>query len=213
MYKYTVFGYIRGFEKKLSLQNIPTLINYLCLQFYFHGEYFEKIGDDLEISNDKMMVKSKPDKCGDNEAFGKTWIKSMSNCVATWTFKLNANQISIYITSSEKLYDRDTSCFFLDNGICAGKKLFDPQMYGFVNKMPGHLSILFWTMARFTEQDLMKLTLNTKNGTIALQRNDEDVIVLVDNIVKGRDISYKLAVGFYNFDEYITLIDFTYTLS
>ena len=45
----TVFGYIRENQKQLSLYNVPALIGYLCLGYYFHGEFLEKAGDDLKI--------------------------------------------------------------------------------------------------------------------------------------------------------------------
>ena len=49
--RYTAFGYIRDMEKQLKLSNVPIMINYLCLGYYFHGEYFEKCGDDLMITS------------------------------------------------------------------------------------------------------------------------------------------------------------------
>ena len=47
--KYAVFGYVRKMERKLSLLNIPQMIHYLILGYYFHGEYFEKSGDEQAI--------------------------------------------------------------------------------------------------------------------------------------------------------------------
>ena len=49
-YKYTVFGYIREKENELLLHNIPSIISYLSLTYYFHGEYFDKYGKHLKRS-------------------------------------------------------------------------------------------------------------------------------------------------------------------
>ena len=66
--------------------NIPVLIHYLILGYYFHGEYFEKAGDDLEISNDKMSVERvsvTEGKTYRNNVYCKKWIKSNMKQIVT----------------------------------------------------------------------------------------------------------------------------------
>ena len=81
--KYTIFGYVRRMEKESFPLNIPAMITYLILKYYFHGEYFEKAGDDLEISDDKMSVTriTSPGRLNRfmNTAYGKTWIDGNLN--------------------------------------------------------------------------------------------------------------------------------------
>ena len=49
----------------------------LCILYYFHGEYFEKAGDDIQISNDKMTItKIRGGSGWNNTSYGKTWIDS-----------------------------------------------------------------------------------------------------------------------------------------
>ena len=97
--RFTVFGYVRQNENKLSLYcNIPSMISYLCLSYYYHGEYFEKAGHDIQISNDKMTVTKVTQECNwDNAAYGKTWIDSSIDQIVKWKFKINTLERSIYI--------------------------------------------------------------------------------------------------------------------
>ena len=92
--KHAVFGYIREMEQQLALSNIPVMINYLCLGYYFHGEYFEKAGDDLQILNDKMSVKriSEPIERIKymNTAYGKRWIQLNSGEIFKWKFRIDS---------------------------------------------------------------------------------------------------------------------------
>ena len=92
--KHAVFCYLHSMEKELFLVNVPTIISYLILGYLFHGEYFEKAGDDLEISNDKMSVTriTKPSPVFTafmNTAYGKTWIPGNLNQTVRWRFKLD----------------------------------------------------------------------------------------------------------------------------
>ena len=92
--KYTTFGYVRRMEKESFPLNIPAMITYLILKYYFHGEYFEKAGDDLEISDDKMSVTriTSPGSFNRfmNTAYGKTWINGNSDQIIRWRFKIES---------------------------------------------------------------------------------------------------------------------------
>ena len=109
--RFTVFGYVRQNENKLSLYcNIPSMISYLCLSYYHHGEYFEKAGDDIQISNDKMTAtKVTQEYNWDNTAYGKTWIDSSVDQIVEWKFKINILEKSIYIclVSKDNRLNRD----------------------------------------------------------------------------------------------------------
>ena len=70
-----VFGYMRQTEKQLYLSTVPIMVYYLCLGYYFHGEYFEKAGNDLQISDDKMCVEriTEPEKTERGAFMNTTW--------------------------------------------------------------------------------------------------------------------------------------------
>ena len=111
--QFTVFGYVRQNENKMALFcNIPSMICYLCLSYYYHGEYFEKAGDDLQISNDKMTITKVSNKVNWlNTAYGKTWIDSNIDQIAEWKFKMNKleNYICICLVSKDNRLNEDCS--------------------------------------------------------------------------------------------------------
>ena len=92
--KMTVFGYTREREKELILPRIPVMLNNIILIFYFHGEYWEKFGYDLGISEDKTSIQRMTPPIGttfcNNTAYGKLWIPSTSNQIITWIFKIES---------------------------------------------------------------------------------------------------------------------------
>eukprot|EP01084_Bolivina_argentea_P037168 68723_1 len=94
-----VFGYIRSMECKFSDWNIPDMISYICLSFYYHGEHFAKKGNNVELSNNKMTItqikkfikKSKYCRNWESEllynaTYCNVWIESNLNKIAKWTF-------------------------------------------------------------------------------------------------------------------------------
>lgn len=88
----TVFGYSREKERQLTLPNIPVMMNYIILIYYFHGECWDKFGYDLGISDDKTSIQRMTPPIGttfcNNTAYGKTWISSTSNKMISWIFKI-----------------------------------------------------------------------------------------------------------------------------
>ena len=187
-YKFAVIGYLREKEKEIAIINIPSMISYLCLQFYFHGEYFSIHTGNIHVSSDKMSATLKTKVSPYPWVYGKIWIESLSNSIATWTFKINGLLMKMGISSSEDSDERPYYHFFNIGHSFQHDCKHQPPM--------------------FAEQDIMKLTLNTTKGTITLQKNEEDAIEMFENIQKGQDIKYKFGVALFNRDNSITLIDF-----
>ena len=210
-YKFGVFGYIRLKGKELSLPNIPQMIHYVCLQFYFHGEYFDKCDCNAEISNDKTIAFASTSISHFNDLiYGKLWIDSLSNYIATWTFKLrklhtrfSGKGIRIYLTTSDILKTEQFTAryyYFYNNGECFAMP--HTRYYEGLNasKPP-----------KFTEGDIIELTLDTKNVVIKLQRNDNNPATIFTSIDKGKEIKYKFAICLQEKDNVIELIDFDCT--
>ena len=209
-YKYSVFGYIRLKEKELSLCNIPQMIHYLCLQYYFHGEYFDKcIGDDAEISSDKMITKAMSTVHYFYDAvYGKLSIDSLSNCIATWTFKLvqldtdtDGYGIRIFLLSDEL---KKNNCsmshyYFYNNGNSYARPKWPIISEESMSEKP----------PKFATGDIIKLILDTKNAMIALRKNEDDFeYVIFQNIHKGANIKYKVAICLLEKNNAIEIIDF-----
>ena len=204
-WKFIVFGYIRQKENELSLYNVPSMISYLCLKFYFHGEYFTKCTGNLKISNDKMSVNAFKNLVGylDQVVYGNLWIDSLSNCIARWTFKINKNNIRIIVSSTEELgsSQKDRSPYYFFGKGLSGSYQDQPS--------PGFSQS---TASAFTIRDVMTLTLNTKEASISLQKKDKSALIMFKNIKTGQDIKYKLATSLVKEGDSITLIDFDLTV-
>ena len=211
-HKSAVFGYIRQKEAQLLLRNIPSMIAYLCLQFYFHGEYFEKCSDDLEISPDKKTVtKIQNGLTWNNLAYGKVWINSISNCIAKWKFKIDYLHRStywqhfvIYFLSKEHdpghsaMYVRDPERPFYvicGNGCCYSHESMDSSQP--IAKLDA-----------FTINDEIILTLNTIQKTIWMQVNGRQNQCLFVNITSNEAIKYKVGIMLFDLKYSISLIDF-----
>ena len=76
--KDSVFGYIRSTASQLFIHNIPALISYIALNYYYHNEYFAKYGQQVKVTNNNMTltkIKNLSDKQKfENTTYGNTWI-------------------------------------------------------------------------------------------------------------------------------------------
>ena len=203
----TVFGYIRQNQNKLSLFcNVPDGISYLCLSYYyFHGEYFEKAGNDIQISNDEMTVAKVVDHTDwNNTSYGKRWIDSAIPQIIEWKFKIN------------KISDLDDSiCFCLvscDSRINADCNAFyDAPNFGFCNtgavikKDPDAEIVRISDRFESHQGDIISMTLDTKSGKLYFQKNDEERLCYVENV---SCCTYKMAISLKHKLNSVSLVDF-----
>eukprot|EP01084_Bolivina_argentea_P037161 68704_1 len=215
--KRSVFGYVREIQEKLSLPNIPILISYLCLSYYYHNEYFAKSGNEVEISNNRMTItKIKGNMDYKNTTYCNTWIQSTSNKIAKWTFKTNnkcdGDGMAIYICFVSN-YDDKTNCD------CSLRELKYMPNYGFDPK--DEYDTLMYDNGESTSEmnkpiDCSKqftIILNLEDKFIGYQYNSNDEVIrdinyIVEDIQTGDDIKYKLAINIYETGCGISLIDF-----
>ena len=84
-----VTGYIRQCQKLLSndnvYYNIPSLVTYLCLNFYWIREYFTDHGEMIQLNKDKNIAKQH--KYGYGNVYGNITIDNKP-CIYIWTFKV-----------------------------------------------------------------------------------------------------------------------------
>ena len=210
--KFTVSGYIRQNEKKLSLFcNVPDMISYLCLLYYFHGEYFEKTGDDIRISKNKMRVtKIVNNNNFRNTSYGKTWIESTVQQMVQWKFKIDkivypVGDIYICLVSTDNRLNQD----------CNDKNRDKPN---FAIGSPGWVIVngdeyeikcyVGANLVKYGENDIISMILDTKHRQLCFKRNDGNKITLVKCIKIDSDIKYKMAVSLRSKGDSISLIDF-----
>eukprot|EP01084_Bolivina_argentea_P037160 68703_1 len=207
--KRSVFGYVREIQEKLSLPNIPILISYLCLSYYYHNEYFTKSCDEIEISNDRMSIKKiKGDLSYANTTYCNTWIQSTSNKIAKWTLKATACSSYIYICLISNYDDK------MNEDCSVYESKYMPN-YGFHKKNYdimicedfGEAVDVMDECIDFNEQ--FTIILNLKQKSIGYQYDSNDKVRnIIENIQVGNDIKYKLAINIYETGCGISLIDF-----
>merc|ERR1712129_616913 len=111
-----------GTESEFQHLKVPLVVTYLFLAYRSHDEYFDWVGNDILISDDRTTMTSSFEKCwecGDMEfedcyecrhalgykkpkmdpcALGKQVIPSHLSYVATWKLRINA------LTDNERRY-------------------------------------------------------------------------------------------------------------
>ena len=205
-HQFLVFGFIRNQQNNLSLSIIPPIISYLCLGFYYHGNYFSKYPtENIKASDDGMTITCYNesydqgiDKYYYNMAYTKIWIESMSDKIAKWKIRINkcVERILFRIVSVEENIGITTSPYGFTNRGAAysyGKGKFIPR-----DKL------------RFEQGDIVTIILNTKDASIATERNgDHDNIKMIfTGIETGDDLKYKLAFNLYKTNDSVTMLDF-----
>ena len=217
--KKLVFGYVRKVEKEFNISAVPLLILYKILGYFYLYEYFEKCGDDLNISDHKMTVTKISEVDGhswaDNNAYGSLWFKSKGNEIATWKFKIN------------KMGDENHEIYFalVSKDIRLNKDAYnskDKPMYSLSNEgedMPfygeGDYHFPEFTLENVSNDgDEVSIRLNTKNRSIKWQIGKENEYeMLFSGIEQEDNISYKLAISLHSITNSISLIDFECTIA
>ena len=205
--KHATFGYIREMEHQLALSNIPVMINYLCLGYYFHGEYFEKAGNDLSITNDKMSVTriTAPIYGARNRttAYGKQWVELNTQKTIKWKFKIdsfghrNSFDATIWlgIVSKDHRINEDF-----------GNQNDHPLWYQKIKRSDGNAFTGYdsWHSHYLVEDTEYELILSGER--VLFQENGH---IISDELSHLRnDIRYKLALCMTVKDAKFTLIDF-----
>ena len=206
--KFTVFGYVRQSENELSLFcNVPSMISYLCLSYYFHGDYFEKAGDDIQISNDKTTITKISEKYNwFNTSYGKTWIESSIPQIVEWKFKINKKEsgcsICLCLVSCDNRLNFDC-CL-----------MFDAPNYGFRGDnrawihCHGAKAKKYYHNFQFKEGYVVSMILDTKERCLYFKKNGKQKVLFVTNMKIGSTIKYKMAVSLREKRNSISLIDF-----
>ena len=214
-FRYLVNGYIRYQQNKLfhGQRNIPPVITYVCLLYYYDGEFFTVSSEDLLISSDKRTIrkiKNNLFRPWANRAIGNMWIGSMSNKIAKWKFIINRstgglNTIYIALISIDKHLDSeffaypiiDAPIYSIGNGytVCA----YDNNHANQCDVGP-----LFVVGYRFS------IILNTKNSTICYEFDDDITTrqCIFADIVRAQSVKYKIAVCLKSLHASIRLIEF-----
>ena len=173
-----VLGYIKNEESLLQLQNVPLLVSYRILLFYYLKEYFAKCGKGMEISQDKLMIIKRNGAGWINTTYLNRWIDSESGKVLRWKFKIE-------------------KCQQFGGGLCFGvtsnKNLMESQ---FASSNKYHCNSSFCgssasgKSSKFGEGDYVTYTLDLINKTFSVKINNEKECILYKNIRCGVQILF-----------------------
>ena len=207
------FGYIHEMVKQLSISNVPEMINYLCLMYYFHGEFFEKAGNDLKICDEGMSIERVTRRgivsgLWRNTGYGTTWISKDSGR-KVWEFVIRSFGDG-------------------DNGTCligiASHAIRSNEEFALTEDTPdthcclirqtskGNECIKYDTQFELAVMTRYQFVVDTLNWGLCIKK-DADVIGTIVLSRFGKfpkdDTKYKLLVSMANKGAKMTLYDFT----
>ena len=212
---YLISGYIR----ESDIKDVAEVIIQIIVSYIFEiGDYFAIIGEGVQISG---IYKNKPKYAKVNRkgkwatAYGNIIIDPQTNLIYEWTFKIGGEVTGIGIISVGNR--PDPTYFAADDWNSAGK------YYGFVNT-PYRQNL--WNSKigggwndfdGFEKGDIIKMSINTKKGTMRYYRNDQYKVILFGpgNITNTSErdtldwsYKYRLVVSLQRVTRTIELIKF-----
>ena len=205
-------GWIRKLEKKYNLNNIPIVIQLLCIVYFNDYDEFAECGSRIIISSDKRMIThdTMTHAC-DSHCFGSLQISSLSNdTIYKWDIQITKlNPVSCWnimigVSSKFKLQKSipwgdihvraALEYAYSDNGdILSNHNRFLWKKYGNPS----------------VENDIISVELDLNKQQIRFYINDKDQGIAYENIKTGKDIKYRFVVGALIEGAQLTLINFT----
>ena len=203
--KDSVFGYVRSMESKLCLDNIPALISYITLNYYYHNEYFAKFGKQVKLSNNNMTVTKfeqlKKRQYFSNTTYGNIWIDSNIPQIATWTLKMPNATFGVGMRSKDDNVDLWQGCkpyYVLD--------LEDSCEH---DDDDNESKFQDWDDLDYLIGAEISVILDTMNRTIVFKvKKSSSIVAEYSKIQIGEKIKYKLGIHLYDIKDTVSLIDF-----
>eukprot|EP01084_Bolivina_argentea_P152868 266584_1 len=215
-----IFGYCRKMEQYNAIHiNIIPLIKYIIVLYYWQQEYFNKLGTDINVSNDKTTITKDIASDKDhisgwmNTTYGKNCINSISNKIVKWTFKINKfdagglSDICMGIASTDACQNYDFTCHDTGKFYAFGNLgvFFKDQDSYCSSAMDKNLNE---TDVTFSQNDKISLILNLNKRQLITKINDGKENILWTNIAVSVSIKYILAVTLRYPGNSISLLDY-----
>ena len=206
----TVHGWIRKFEKELSIGHLPSVLRAICILYFHEYEIFNIIGQNVKLSNNKKCIttiNAPSINGGWNTNYGIIKIPSMSDIIYEWKIKINkskfasGNVICVGLSSSQS----PNSGFNNDNGV---HYVFGNggQIYDMIPKNNNYWRD--YAKNNFNENDIISIRLHLEQREIGFAINGVDQGVAYRNIKKSKDIHYRLMVAMFFKDDSVQVTEF-----
>ena len=184
--KCIVFGYIHESQaispSNNPYFNIPPLVSYWCLLYYYQREYFQTHSKEITLneSKDIATVIENP-LFGNKMIFGITTLDMYSKYMYIWQFKIihvathwgRTIQIGICKNDDDHLY-----CAYESDGLKKCDAMLFSQSYG----------------RRFEPNDTIRMEVNTKHYTIEFYKNDVSQGIAQKDIKFTAKTKYRMAI-------------------
>eukprot|EP01084_Bolivina_argentea_P266704 452487_1 len=195
--KPSVFGYIRKHQSAESI-NIPLLVSYKCLEYYFVDEFISKARNDyFSISNDKMMVTNIGGHIdeGAHTIYCNQWIKTSSKVIAKWTFFIkNGGKLMYFgLASNDEAINED---FYIEPIYQISS---DGNKWSHESVHELEIEDVKWEC---NDTITFILDLSTTHGIFSMKIDDKEVIVIFNHVERGDDIQYKMAIKLENLNRH-----------
>ena len=214
--KYSVYGWIRNQEQSLRLTNVPSIVGAICILFYRDDEIFDTVSDNgIKLSNNKKAIV----KSGDimqNNSYGTIVIKSAYDLVYRWDLRIHSgSRVTIGIVSQQAAVDGH----FYNNRDYHGVHYLFQSVRSFSIKKQNDYRYQ-WPKSYVWEaygdgfgqkDDVVSLCLDLCKAQIKLIINGKDQGVAFHNVIKSKDIEYRLVVSLVNDGDHIEILNYICT--
>lgn len=196
-----VAGYIRETQrimpKNNPYYNIPSLIKYVVIYYYYQREIFNKHGKLIKLTENNTVATKEKAKIYNN-VFGSTSIDFSKNIIYKWEFKIldldkyAPNHIGIGICCQDDIKPHHYRCFIDENDCKENIRLLCWNTGG--TECTNNYSVSNDRLP-FIEDDIVKMELNTTQKTFTFTVNDKESIQF--GITKDDVLFSHFYVGWY----------------
>ena len=190
--KDTVYGYIRQMQQILPSDtpyyNIPELVTFICLKFYYIAEYFHFVADTLSISQENQRLSIST--WNFSSAYGSTIIhlNAKSKHSYIWKFRI-IQSYHIIIGISNQLRTDTQFNYAVDS------KYYGYECDGYSQSWKDGQGFLGSHKFGYDEDDQVTMIFDTKKRNLRFMKNDDtNAICKFDDIIDG---DYRMAIGLY----------------
>eukprot|EP01084_Bolivina_argentea_P204257 348798_1 len=195
-------------EYKFFSENIPPMINSLCILYYYQPEYFDIIGKEIKVSKDKMSISSTIN-VKKNTSYGSHHILSTEKQTVRWSVKINETSTSkfvIGISSTNKCDESFCKCreapyvsvgpyshhigYVGHNGKCVSVK--GKRKYG----------------EPLAKHDIIDIKFDLINKRVVFYKNGQSQGFAFYPVVTGNNIKYRLSIQLLDENTTVSIVKF-----